>query len=165
MVNVHVLFLFPPLEHAPAQIASRPVDTLRVICVPGANDETAVLPTGTLMPAGFEMIRDPLRPDAVTVSATFVPGGEAVAPVSEPAIRSEAERARRMRRKAMLIEDRIRREPIPRRPTKAMKLESWPDRQEYSCRMVRERNEFWLIPATSGSFLAARGQQADARRP
>jgi hypothetical protein len=75
IVNVHVLSLFPPLEHAPDQIASRPVDTLSVICVPAANDETPVLPTGTLMPAGLDVIREPLRPDAVTVSATIVPGG------------------------------------------------------------------------------------------
>jgi hypothetical protein len=30
-VNVHVFTLFPPLEQAPDQIASRPFDTLRVI--------------------------------------------------------------------------------------------------------------------------------------
>jgi hypothetical protein len=67
-VNVHVLVLFPPLEHAPDHIASRPFDTLSVIEVPLANGADAELPTDTLMPAGLDVMRSPLRPDAVTVS-------------------------------------------------------------------------------------------------
>lgn len=67
-VNVHVFVLFPPLEHAPDQIASRPLVTLKVIWVPLANDADAVLPTATLMPDGLEVMRSPLRPVAVTVS-------------------------------------------------------------------------------------------------
>jgi hypothetical protein len=56
-VNVHDLLLFPPLEHAPDQTASRPFETLSVICVPVANDADPVLPTATLIPAGLEVIR------------------------------------------------------------------------------------------------------------
>jgi hypothetical protein len=67
-VNVHVLRLSPPLEHAPDQIASRPFDTLKVIDVPVANDADPLLPTATLIPDGFDMTRSPPRPDALTVS-------------------------------------------------------------------------------------------------
>jgi hypothetical protein len=67
-VNVHVFVLFPPLEHAPDQMASRPFETLSVIEVPVANDADPVLPTATLIPAGLEVTRSPLRPLAVTVS-------------------------------------------------------------------------------------------------
>jgi len=74
-VNVHDFVLFPPLEHAPDQIASRPFDTVSAIDVPLANDADPVLPTATLMPAGLDVTRSPLRPVAVTVSATPVPGG------------------------------------------------------------------------------------------
>ena len=38
IVNAHVLLLFPPLEHDPDQIASRPFETLSVIAVPVVND-------------------------------------------------------------------------------------------------------------------------------
>ena len=34
-----------------------------------------VLPTATLMPAGLEVIRSPLRPVAVTVNVAVCPGG------------------------------------------------------------------------------------------
>ena len=67
-VNVHVFVLLPPLEHAPDQIASRPLVTLKVIDVPVLKDAEPELPTLTLMPAGFEVTRSPLRPVAVTVS-------------------------------------------------------------------------------------------------
>jgi hypothetical protein len=69
-VNTQVLVLLPPLEHAPDQIASRPLDTLSVIDVPLANEADPVLPTDTLMPAGLDVIRSPLRPLAVTVNVT-----------------------------------------------------------------------------------------------
>jgi len=78
MVNVHVLLLLPPLEHAPDQIASRPFETLSVIDVPLANDAEPELPTATLMPAGLEVTRSPLRPVAVTVKVTFCPAGVTV---------------------------------------------------------------------------------------
>jgi hypothetical protein len=68
MVKVHVFVLFPPLEHAPDQIASRPFVTLSVIEVPVLNEAEPVVPTFTLMPAGLEVTRSPLRPVAVTVS-------------------------------------------------------------------------------------------------
>jgi len=68
MVNVQVLRLLPALEHAPDQIASRPLVTLSVIEVPVVNAADPELPTLTLMPAGLEVTRSPLRPDAVTVS-------------------------------------------------------------------------------------------------
>jgi hypothetical protein len=78
-VNVHVLRLLPPLEHPPDQIASRPFDTASVICVPVVNDADPELPTATLMPAGVEVTRSPVRPVAETVSVTDVPGGGVVA--------------------------------------------------------------------------------------
>jgi hypothetical protein len=67
-VNVHVFTLFPPLEQAPDQITSRPFVTLSVIDVPVANVAEPVLPTATLIPAGLEVTRSPLRPVAVTVT-------------------------------------------------------------------------------------------------
>ena len=67
-VNVHERRLFPPLEHAPDQIASRPFDTLKVIDVPVVNDADPLVPTATLIPAGLEVTRSPLRPDAETVN-------------------------------------------------------------------------------------------------
>jgi hypothetical protein len=74
-VNVQLLALLPPLEQAPDQIASRPFETLSVIAVPVANDAEPVLPLATLMPAGLEVIRSPLRPLAVTVSVAAAGGG------------------------------------------------------------------------------------------
>jgi len=68
MVNVQVFRLLPPLEQAPDQIASRPFETLSVIDVPFVNDAEPVLPTATLIPAGVEVMREPLRPVAVTVN-------------------------------------------------------------------------------------------------
>ena len=68
IVNVHVFVLFPPLEHAPDQIASRPFETLSVIEVPVVNDPDPELPTATLMPAGLDVTRSPLLPLALTVS-------------------------------------------------------------------------------------------------
>ena len=67
-VNVQVLVFSPPLEQAPDQNTSRPFVALRVMAVPVANDAEPVLPTLTLMPAGLETTRSPLRPVAVTVS-------------------------------------------------------------------------------------------------
>ena len=77
-VNRQVFVLFPPLEHAPDQMASRPFETVSVISVPPANDADPVLPTATLMPAGLEVTRSPLRPVAVTVRVTAWPGGVTV---------------------------------------------------------------------------------------
>jgi hypothetical protein len=68
IVNVQLLALFPPLEQAPDQVASRPLATFSVIAVPVVNDADAVLPTATLMPAGLDVMRSPLRPVADTVS-------------------------------------------------------------------------------------------------
>ena len=67
-VNVQVRVLLPPLEHAPDQTASRPFETLSVIELPTANDADPVLPTLTLIPAGLDVTRSPLRPVAVTVN-------------------------------------------------------------------------------------------------
>ena len=75
MVKVQVLTLLLPLEHAPDQMASRPLLTLKVIELLLANPADCVLPTATLMPAGLEVIRSPLRPLAVTVNVTLAPGG------------------------------------------------------------------------------------------
>jgi hypothetical protein len=74
-VNVHVLVLLPPLEHAPDQIASRPLATDSVIDAPLANDADPVVPTATLIPAGFDRMLVPVRPFAVTVRVTVDPGG------------------------------------------------------------------------------------------
>jgi hypothetical protein len=65
---VHVFVLFPPLEHAPDQIASRPLVTDSVIDVPTLNGADPVEPTDTLMPSGFDVTRSPLRPLALTVN-------------------------------------------------------------------------------------------------
>src|SRR5262245_391306 len=75
MVNVQVFTLLPPLEHAPDQIASRVFVTLSVIDVPVLNVAEPVLPTATLIPAGLELTRSPLRPVAVTVSVAVWAGG------------------------------------------------------------------------------------------
>jgi len=77
-VNVHVRVFSPPLEHAPDQTASRPFETLNVIDVPAANDAEPVEPTLTLIPAGFEITRSPLRPVAVTVNVAAVAAGSTV---------------------------------------------------------------------------------------
>jgi len=74
-VKLQVFVLVPLLEHAPDQIASRPFETDSVIEVPVENDADAVLPTATLIPAGLDVTRSPLRPLAVTVSVTACPGG------------------------------------------------------------------------------------------
>ena len=67
-VNRQVFTLLPPLEHAPDQMMSRPLVALSVIDVPVLNVAEPVLPTATLIPAGLELTRSPLRPVAVTVS-------------------------------------------------------------------------------------------------
>ena len=67
-VKVHVFTLLPTLEQAPDQIAPRPFVTLSVIDVPVVNVAEPVLPTVTLIPAGLEVTRSPLRPVAVTVT-------------------------------------------------------------------------------------------------
>jgi hypothetical protein len=77
-VNVQVLVLFPPLEHAPDQMTSRLFVALSVIVVPVANDAEPLLPTDTLMPAGFDVTRSPLRPVAVTVRVAVCAGGVTV---------------------------------------------------------------------------------------
>ena len=69
-VNVQLLVSLPSLEQAPDQIASRPFDTVNVTLVPGANDAVPLVPVLTLMPAGVDVTRSPLRPVAVTVSVT-----------------------------------------------------------------------------------------------
>jgi hypothetical protein len=74
-VNVHVFVLLLPLEHAPDQIASRPLLTLKVIEVLVAKLADAVLPTATLIPVGLDVTRSPLRPVAVTVNVAFADAG------------------------------------------------------------------------------------------
>lgn len=78
MVNVHVRVLLPPLEQAPDQTASRPFVTLRVMDVPVLNGAEPVVPTSTLMPAGLDVTRSPVRPVAVTVSVAAAAGGATV---------------------------------------------------------------------------------------
>ena len=56
-------------------MASRPSETLSVIDVPVANDAEPLLPVATLIPAGLDVTRSPLRPLAVTVNAAPCGGG------------------------------------------------------------------------------------------
>lgn len=77
-VNVQVFVLFPPLEHAPDQIASRPFVTLSVIAVPVLKVAEPDVPTATSMPAGLDITRSPLLPVAVTVNVAVVGGGGVV---------------------------------------------------------------------------------------
>jgi hypothetical protein len=70
-VNVQVFVLLPPLEDAPDQMTSRLFVALSVTVVPVENDADPLLPTATLMPAGFEVTRSPPRPVAVTVSVAL----------------------------------------------------------------------------------------------
>ena len=72
-VKRQVFVLLPPLEHAPDHTASRPSETLNVIAVPLGNAAVPLLPTSTLRPAGADVIRLPLRPDATTVTLTWPP--------------------------------------------------------------------------------------------
>jgi hypothetical protein len=67
-VNVQLFTSSPSLEQAPDQIAVRPFETVSVIAVPIENDADPVLPTATLIPAGLEATRSPVRPVAVTLS-------------------------------------------------------------------------------------------------
>jgi len=74
-VSVQVFTLLPPLEQAPDQMTSRPFEALSVIAVPAGNDADPVDPVATLIPAGLELTRSPLRPVAVTVSVALWGGG------------------------------------------------------------------------------------------
>ena len=65
---MQVVVFAPLLEQAPDQIALRPFEMLRVMALPEVNDAEPLLPTVTLIPAGVEVTRSPLRPVAVTVS-------------------------------------------------------------------------------------------------
>src|SRR5437773_12536105 len=67
-VKVHGFALLPPLEQAPEQITSRVLEALSVIEVPDVNVAEPLAPTATLIPAGLEVTRSPVRPVAVTVS-------------------------------------------------------------------------------------------------
>ena len=75
MVNVQVAVLLPPLEHAPDQMATRPLLTLKVIELLVVKPDDCVLPTATLMPTGLDTTRSPLRPLAVTVKLTPAAAG------------------------------------------------------------------------------------------
>lgn len=67
-MNVQVFVFCPPLEQAPDHTVSRLLLTVSVIDVPVVNEAAPEVPTTTLMPAGVEVTRSPLRPVAVTVS-------------------------------------------------------------------------------------------------
>jgi hypothetical protein len=75
IVNLQLRVLFPPLEQAPDQTTSRPLVALKVIDEPAGNEAAPVLPTGTLMPAGLDVTRSPLRPLAVSVRIAVCAGG------------------------------------------------------------------------------------------
>ena len=74
-VKVQVRRLDPLLEQAPDQMASRPLVTLSLIDAPVVNDAEPVVPTATLMPAGLDVTRSPLRPVAVTVNVAPAEAG------------------------------------------------------------------------------------------
>ena len=67
--------MLPPLEQAPDHTAERPLDTVNVTDVPAANVAEPVFPVETLIPAGLEVTRSPLRPVTVTVTVAFCGGG------------------------------------------------------------------------------------------
>jgi hypothetical protein len=73
--NVQLVVFLPALEHAPDQMALRPLATVNVMDVPVANGADPLLPTVTLSPAGVDTMRSPLRPEADTVTVTFCGGG------------------------------------------------------------------------------------------
>jgi len=79
-VNVQFRVLFPPLEHEPDHTASRPFETVRVTLVLTGNDADPVEPTATLIPAGLDVTRSPLRPVAATVRVAPCGGGCTVSP-------------------------------------------------------------------------------------
>ena len=63
--SVQLFRLVPPLEHAPDQMASRPFVTLSVTLVPLEKLADPVVPVLTLIPAGDDVTRSPLRPRVV----------------------------------------------------------------------------------------------------
>ena len=67
-VNVQLFVFSPALEQAPDQIASRPLDTVKVIALPMVNEAEPLVPVAALIPAGLDVISSPLRPVAFTVS-------------------------------------------------------------------------------------------------
>jgi hypothetical protein len=73
-VKLQVLVLLPALEQAPDQMASRPLVTLSVTGLLLAKPADWALPTATLMPAGLDVTRSPLRPLTVTVSVAVALG-------------------------------------------------------------------------------------------
>ena len=75
IVKLQVRVLLPPLEQAPDQMVSRPLVALSVMTVPLVKLPEPVVPTGTLIPAGLDVMHSPLRPVAVTVSVTAAPAG------------------------------------------------------------------------------------------
>jgi hypothetical protein len=74
-VKVQLVVLLLPLEQAPDQTALRPFDTDRVTLVPTLKDAEPLLPVVTLIPAGLDVIRSPLRPVAFTVRVAVCGGG------------------------------------------------------------------------------------------
>ena len=58
---------FPPLEQAPDQMASRPLVTESVMLAPVVKAADPEPPVATLIPAGEDVTRSPLRPVAATV--------------------------------------------------------------------------------------------------
>jgi hypothetical protein len=62
------LVLFPPLEQAPDQTASRPSVIENVMDRPIGKEALCDDPVATLMPAGVELTVSPDRPVAETVN-------------------------------------------------------------------------------------------------
>ena len=74
IVKVQVATLAPPLEQAPDHTTPRLLVALSVIDVLVGKDAVPVLPTATLIPAGFELTVSPVRPVAVTVRVAAATG-------------------------------------------------------------------------------------------
>lgn len=72
---MQLVVLLPPLAQAPDQIALRPLLIDNLTDVPTANDADPLLPVVTLIPAGLDVTRSPLRPLAFTVTVAPCGGG------------------------------------------------------------------------------------------
>lgn len=78
--NEQVLAFVPALEHAPDQMASRPLLALSKIDAPTAKLAVCEPGTATLMPAGLDATLGPALPVAFTVNAAWVGGGTGPVP-------------------------------------------------------------------------------------
>lgn len=74
-MKAQVFWLFPPLAHAPDQMAVLPFETESVTPVPEVKGACVEPPVATLIPDGLDVTLWPLRPVAETVRVTVGGGG------------------------------------------------------------------------------------------